>query len=1228
MILNNVLFLRCVATVCIGTLAGISGAVQAGVEISQSPLYVGSEVPGNLAIVASVEYPTLVSVANLASTYTQGVRYVGYFDSNKCYQYNYSADERQRYFYPVASPRPKADYSCDTSRGAWAGNFLNWAATQTIDPFRSALTGGYRVRDTTNETILEKADMDRPYQVNYPRRTLEGRNLLAASVPAQWGRFRIRIDGLGNTMRFTQATPAFSNWWQEPLEKDGQFYDPSKHALNWNDNGIYEVSVRVKVCDPLVGLEPNCVAYPSGSYKPEGLIQQYSKRIRYSIFGYKNDDSTVVDGGVLRANQKFVGPKTYYPNEGEKTNPYAEWDAQTGIFYPNPNPADAAATTQRVGRTIAHSGVINYLNRFSQMNTGKSAKGYDPVSELYYTVVRYFKGLGDIPEYSVLTGSVNEKYQQADAFPVITTWDDPIRYACQSNVVLGIGDTHTNFDKNLPGDTNTEGEPAKPQLVRNDTSVDVVKRMAQIFQMEGRSRADALAAARASTFNFHNKNSAYIAALAYDAHTKDMRPDLEGDQFLTTYWVDVVEAEDYKNPVETNQYWLAAKYGGFQVPAGYDPDKTLKALPEATWWSSREYFTDDKNNRTFKRADNFYIAADAEKMVSSLNKAFSRIVAETKGSGTGLSSNGARLETGAVTYQTQFFSGTWRGDLSAYHVDKVTGALTPFWSANANFPAWDRRVIKFSSAATLKDFTKNNLSQTPLASASAAQIDYLRGNRSQEGSGPGKLRVRSGLMGDIVNSQPLYVGAPNPRLYTAARFSGASAYAAFAAVQANRVPVIYVGANDGMLHAFNANNGTEIFAFVPQAAMPRLLEYTDQNYVHQYYVDGELTAADIYDTTLRTWRSVLVGTLGRGGTGVFALDVTDPSNIGVLWDKTSTDISGLGNILNKPMIVQTSDGTWSVLLGNGPNSTADNAQLIVINLLTGQATQIAVSKASSNGLSGVLPWSSQGNGITDRVYAGDLLGTLWRFSLTDRVWKAEPMFNAEYQGKAQPITATPLGAIERSTGRTWIFFGTGRALSSHDLGNKEVQSWYGLIDQGTTIKGRSTLSQVQILDEGEVNHDAVRVVADPGNVGADGWYMDLISPQSGKQGERMIVSNMFRGGVLIGTTRIPDNSNVCKPSGKGFVMAINPFTGGRLRQWFFDLGNTGGAGSGSTLNGNPVSGVGVDSAPNSPVFTGHIMQVGTDDGTVTSLKTPPSSGGYNMSRVSWREILRSEFTKK
>ncbi len=305
------------AAILIGTLVGISGVVHASVDISSSPLHGGKDVPGNLAILASVEFPTLISVANLADTYTPGVRYVGYFDSNKCYKYHYSSRELDRYFYPVASPRPQANYGCNTTGGVWAGNFLNWAATQTIDPFRSALTGGYRVRDTVSETILEKAVMDRDSQENFPRRNVAGRNVLATLVPTQWNNFRIRIDGLGNRMRFTQ----FSSLWTDPLNTEGQPYDSSRHPLNRNDRGVYEVSVRVKVCDPSAGLESNCVAYPRGSYKPEGLIQEYSKRIRYSVFGYKNDHSYLIDGGVLRARQKFVGPQTHYPEQGRKLIP-------------------------------------------------------------------------------------------------------------------------------------------------------------------------------------------------------------------------------------------------------------------------------------------------------------------------------------------------------------------------------------------------------------------------------------------------------------------------------------------------------------------------------------------------------------------------------------------------------------------------------------------------------------------------------------------------------------------------------------------------------------------------------------------------------------------------------------------------------------------------------------------------------------------------------------------
>ncbi|MBB6365519.1 type IV pilus assembly protein PilY1 [Xanthomonas sacchari] len=1237
--------LAVVAGVFIGTVGGAG----ADVDVSQSPLYVGSDVPGNLTFVPSVEFPTVISKANLSDTYSATSRFVGYFDSEKCYRYHYSDTESDRYFYPVSMlGNNPGSYAC-TGAGVWAGNFLNWAATQTIDPFRSALTGGYRSRDTTSETLLEKAVADRVATSNFPRRSISNNaTLIAGGTGAQWQNFNMRIDGLGNQMFFANGNLV------DPSSNQQIAYDPSKHSLNGSflrpdgspcttilnlgcvrDTTLtFQVSVRVKVCDASLGtayLEDNCVAYPSGYYKPEGLIQQYSKRIRYSIFGYKNVDiqqGAGADSGILRAKQKFVGPFTYNPDEGRLANAASEWDPQTGVIYQNPDTADAAATSAMIGTDpnyqIVNSGVINYLNKFGQLKTGKNVKSYDDVSELYYAAIRYFKHQGNIAAYSALSGSAQTRYQQADGFPVITNWNDPISYRCQVNVILGIGDTNTHYDKNLPGNgSNLGGEPSKPQEVTNDTSVDVLARMRQIWRKEGFNATDAANRATASSFN-GNGNSAYIAALAYDAHTKDLRPDnasdgLPGKQTLSTHWVDVVEYGDYKSP-NTNQYWLTTKYGGFRVPEGYDPETNINALADSTWWDGSSYVN---GNTGYKKPDNYYLAADAEKMVASLRQAFERILEEMKGSAASLASNTTKLEAGARTYQSVFYSGTWRGDVVAYDVNQTTGALTQAWSASAQFPAWDTRTIKFvNSNGNLDNFAYGRLSGTPLSSATQNQINYLRGDRSQEKANGGVLRTRTGILGDIVNSQPVYVGAPNPRLYTTATFNGASTYASFAAAKSTRTPMIYVGANDGMLHGFDAGTGAEKFAFVPRAAMTGLLNYTDPNYEHRYYVDGELTVSDVYSGG--SWRSVLIGTMGRGGKGMFALDVTDPNNITLLWDKTSTttDLVGLGNNLGKPIIGQLANGQWYVMLGNGPNSSGDSADLILVNAITGASSRIQTGSSGNNGLSGVLAWSSNNDFIVDRLYAGDLNGNVWRFNMTGASGTASRLFSASYGAKAQPITAAPTAAKDPATGLTWVFFGTGKYLSSGDLGNKDVQSWYGLIDRGSTIpSSRATLNKVNILQEGTVNGFAVRVIEDKPSAGQDGWYMDLLSPPGTPQGERMVVSNFFQGTALIGTTRIPDSGDVCSPSGKGFVMAINPFTGGRLSQSFFDLDGSGGSSTGDTLNGTPVSGIGLDSSPNSPIFIGNQMQIALDNASTTTLGT--NSSALSMKRVSWRELLRN-----
>jgi len=1219
---------------CLGTV-GVLGAPPLRAEVAQAPLTAQIEVPGNLVLVPSVEFPTLISAANLGD-YSTSASYEGYFDSAKCYRYVYAASEPQRHFEPIGLRQGAA-----CAAKAWDGRYLNWVATQTIDPFRKALTGGYRVRDTPQETWLEKADFSvQNRAANFPTRRMPAGSaanaaLVAASTPAAWTAIYARVYGLGARMYFAGSRDA--NLDAAKVTGVATPYNPDNpaHRLVPDQNGrpgdqkvIYEVSIRVKVCDAAAGLEANCVAYAS-SAKPEGLLQRYSGRLRYSIFGYLNNGGPnafdqggfepAPEGGVLRARQKFIGPMVPDPIKPPTVNAAAEWNAVTGVQMANPNPADASGT----GGGVKDSGVINYLNKFGQMKTGRTPKYYDNVSELYYAASRYLRGLGNVPEFSALSSNATTRYRQADGFPVISRWDDPIAYQCQSNTLLGIGDTNTWKDKNLPGATSKTGEDhAKPAAVAADTGYDVVKAMTQIWRMEGYSAADAKARATAASFNLPQQyNSAYIAALAYLGNTTDLRPDsaangLPGKQTLRTYWVDVVEKGDYK--ITNNQYVLAAKYGGFNVPEGFNPfDPAATKLADASWWNGVDLVNGDKRE---KRPRTFFAASDATRMVASLEDAFQMIVQSKPGAGSALASNGGSLDADGRVFSASYRTGSWSGDLTAYGVDAASGAPgtgSALWSAAARLDAraWKRRTLYTASAGRLLPLQWSNLvpaAQSILGDSSV--LDYLAGDRSNEGRQG--LRSRESVLGDIVNSSPVYAGAPNPRLYVDRRFQGSDRYAAFAAAQAKRPATVYVGANDGLLHAFSAASGEETFAFMPATAIGQpLRDYTREGYTHQYNVDGELTVADVFING--AWRTVLVGTLGRGGRGIFALDVTNPGSPSLLWEHDARTVPGLGRVLGKPLVAQVADGDWRVVLGNGVDSSSGGSRLISIGLADGQVQSVALDP-QGKGASGPRPWDADRDGFAETAYVGDLAGGVFRVDL--RAGRSERLFSARSGSEPQPVTAAPLVARNPGTAETWVFIGTGALLEVTDLADARVQSWYGLRDKGHPIADRSGLAVTRITAE---SANGGRVVDKQDAPGEDGWVMDLVSPGAGARGERMIVPSQFRGRVLLGTTRIPDASNPCNPAGSGYYMALDPFTGGRLDDSFFDMDGNGQVGNPGDLldeNGKPVpsSGYLVGQGPNAPGFLGDWLGGSGEDGGLSGVITNPI--GNRVRRVSWREV--------
>lgn len=632
-----------------------------------------------------------------------------------------------------------------------------------------------------------------------------------------------------------------------------------------------------------------------------------------------------------------------------------------------------------------------------------------------------------------------------------------------------------------------------------------------------------------------------------------------------------------------------------------DPEKDLEALKAGTLaWptpgTDKVENIDDLWHATVNSRGDFVVASDPAQFARALKDSLDKIAAEKGRSASGAASS-TNISTGSMTFFSEYVAGQWTGDVLGYALDPETGkrATDPKddWSASSKLPAWSERNIMMNVGGTLAALTWGDLDATQQTALSSEQIvNYLRGDRSNEkndANPSGTLRERAGLLGSFVNSQPVYVGAPPfKKYYGATKTPGASNYAAHVEAQKDRAPVLYVGGNDGMLHGFltmttkdpesdsDIAAGTELFAFMPSAAMTEnLRKYaTDQEYQHRYFVDGEITVAEVYVSG--AWKTILVGTLGRGGKSVFALDVTDPFNVNLLWEKTVSDIPALGNTLGKPIIAEVGSGfdddpgqsDWRVLLGNGPNSSGDRAQLISISLVDGSVKTYDTGVGGDNGLSAVLVWDADKNGFFETVYAGDLRGNLWRFSDLGTAAPPDP-FKLFTTASNRPITAAPWAAVNQRDSRTWIFVGTGQYLNEDDRASLVTESWYGLIDDrsalnpGTTIGSRETsLVKRNILKTGTLptGPDEVRGARtlDSGNEsevsaeGKRGWYIDLNQP-----GERMITPNSFYGNALIGTTFIPDGTDLCKPGGRSALWGINPFTGGRLSKALFDFNHDG-----------------------------------------------------------------------
>ena len=685
----------------------------------------------------------------------------------------------------------------------------------------------------------------------------------------------------------------------------------------------------------------------------------------------------------------------------------------------------------------------------------------------------------------------------------------------------------------------------------------------------------------------------------------------------------------------------------------------------------------------------YFSAKDPDSVVASLSAALTGVNARVASAAAAATSNLEPVAGDNFAYTASYKTLEWIGELEAREIDLVTGVVsaTPVWSAQAKLDAkvggaCDNRSIKLfrsGAANNLVNFTWNtqacdgagnptgaantglNASEqayfgaaqvadfsqypsmtdgiTPLLSVNqralaegANLVNFVRGQRGREGFIPNDAtalyRTRTAVLGDIVNAQPVFAKAPFADY-------NHDDYATFKSNNVNRTPMVYVAANDGMLHAFYAGlnpadplGGEERWSFIPSMALPSLYKLADTKWdvLHRFLVDGTPAIGDVYDSGNGVWKTILVGGLNGGGKGYYAVDITNPADPKGLWEfKHTATCAGvptgqtsdchMGLSYGNPQISRLANGTWVVFVTSGynnvntPAATGDGqGYLYVLNAMTGQIIyKISTGVGDSTTPSGLAKINNfvldtVVDNTTQHLYGTDLLGNIWRFEVNATQSATKLVTLVDASNNPQPITTKPELAEFGSPPTTYVFASTGRYLGSTDLASTQGQTVWGVKDTGTypVATPRATMSQLTITQDA----NNIRSIVCQTNCSTnDGWYADL--PLSG---ERVNIDMKLQLGTLVVASNIPQN-NACSIGGVSYLN-------------FFDARNglqvAGSANFGAKLSDSLAVGINVVRLPDGRT----VVIATTSDASQQTAEAPIPPGDPQGRRTSWRELVQ------